>query len=214
MPKNIIRPVRDRPNYRAARELREKRNRLQATVILAGGLLLFLGLTGWALSSGGREWQGWMGSMGSKSFGKVGDTFGEDSAKGDGKDSGTGSPTFGEGGRVTLGVYNVHRFNPITDTTLTVNFKLSGKTACNDEASFEDFMEAYYPFIRQQVMGTVRDCEMGDLADKPGLARKMVARVNRTLGRRFLKSVEFDRMEMFETIGPYTGESWEPGKAE
>jgi hypothetical protein len=210
MPKNINRPVPGTPNYRAAREAQERRNRLQAAVILGGGFLLLLCLTGWAVSSSGREWQGWLGSLANKSFGKVGGALGEDSAAGEGD----GSPAFGEKGRAKLGVYNVHRFDPITDTTLTVNFELSGQTACNDKASFEDFMQAYYPFLREQVMGTIRDCETGDLADKPGLARKMVTRVNRSLGRRFLKSVKFERMQMFETIGPYEGESWEPPQGE
>ena len=58
----------------------------------------------------------------------------------------------------------------------------------------------------------VRDCDFSALSDEQSLGRKVVARVNRLLGRHFLLSAEFDQLTIYETIGSYEPTIWKPAK--
>lgn len=106
-------------------------------------------------------------------------------------------------GRAALGKYSVKTFDPLSRTTLRTDFRLEGRTACEDEDAFAEFMKSNHRFFREQVTATVRNCDLGDMTD-PNLQlleRKLVATVNRALGRRFLESVEIKDFQLFEQFG-------------
>lgn len=104
-------------------------------------------------------------------------------------------------GRVELGEFHVRVFNPADAATLETEFRLEGQTVCEDQASFEDFLRANHRFVREQVAVGLRACRAGELLDPdlPLLQRKLVSRVNRALGRKFLKSLDIKDYAVYES---------------
>jgi hypothetical protein len=100
-----------------------------------------------------------------------------------------------------LGKYSVSLFDPLTRTATRADFKLQGTTVCSDESSFRDFLDNNHRYLREQVMVTIRNCDASDLDDPELklLEKKLVARVNRALGQRFLMAVNFEDFQLSQT---------------
>jgi len=103
-------------------------------------------------------------------------------------------------GKAKLGKYSITVFDPIAGSTFRTNFRLEGQTNCADEGSFKRFMQSNNRFFREQVMVTVRNCEPPDLIDPDLklLEKKLVSRVNRALGHRFLKTADIKEFSLIE----------------
>jgi len=129
---------------------------------------------------------------------------------------GDDQPAFLGKGRARLGPFSVKIFDPLTHTMLRTDFSLEGVIACEDETEFERFLRSSQQFFREQVMVSMRTSDAVDFAD-PSLQlvkRRIVARVNRALGRPFLKSVELKNFTVYESVenSPYV--RWQPAAAD
>ncbi len=109
-------------------------------------------------------------------------------------------PAYLGDGRAELGDYSIRVFDPITRATLRTDFHLSGLTSLSDESTFRDFMVCNRRFFREQVAVVLRTHNFDDLAapDLDLLGRKIVARVNRSLGERVLKSAKLKEFSLYE----------------
>lgn len=128
----------------------------------------------------------------------------------------TEQPVYLGEGKACLGPFSVKIFDPLTRTMLRTDFVLEAVIACEDEAEFQHFLRARLQFFREQVMVAMRTSDAVDFADS-SLAlvkRRILARVNRALGHRFLKSVELKDFVVYESVdnSPYV--RWQPAAAE
>jgi flagellar FliL protein len=115
---------------------------------------------------------------------------------------------------VDLGQYSITAFQPSSNTTLLIDFRLFGTVACKpgeeapaaeaeEAAASDDFsklFEKHKHRIRDQVITIVRSAEMTDFAD-PSLGlirRKILEKSNRTLGKPFLEEVIFSEFSLIE----------------
>ena len=92
---------------------------------------------------------------------------------------------------VDLEQFSVTAFQPLTNTTLRIDFHLYGTVAEQDAAEFQTLMQKNMHRFRDQVIVIVRAAELNDLTDA-GLGlikRRILEKTNRTLGRPLLKSV-------------------------
>ena len=103
-----------------------------------------------------------------------------------GEDSGNEPTT-----EVDLEDYSVTAYQPLSNTTLRIDFHLYGTVAESEEAEFERLFEESKHRIREQVIVTIRSSEITDLTDA-GLGlikRKLHDKINRTLGKTMIKTV-------------------------
>jgi flagellar FliL protein len=114
---------------------------------------------------------------------------------------------------VELGQYSITAFQPSSNMTLLIDFRLFGTVACkpDDEApaegeagkaddEFSKLFERHKHRIRDQVITIVRSAEMTDFAD-PSLGlirRKILEKSNRTLGKPLLEEVIFSDFSLIE----------------
>ena len=94
---------------------------------------------------------------------------------------------------VDLGEFSVTAFQPISNTTLRIDFHLFGTVGTEDEKEFLDLMDENLHRFREQVIVTVRSADITDLTDA-GLGlikRKILEKTNRTLGKPLLRVVIF-----------------------
>ncbi|MBN2021308.1 MAG: hypothetical protein JW809_00805 [Pirellulales bacterium] len=107
-----------------------------------------------------------------------------------------------EDGWAELGQFNVKVFEPASRRRFRAEFKLEGAIDCKDEASFQDFMQRNHRFFREQVTIAIRTSPTADLNDPEHriLRKRILARVNRALGRPFLTSVELPGFTLYESI--------------
>ena len=101
---------------------------------------------------------------------------------------------------VDLGIYNITRYNPTTNTTLAIDFELYGTVLAEETTEFEHRFEASTARIREQVTMTLHAAESADLTDA-GLGlikRQILEKTNRALGRPFLKEVPFSKFNFVE----------------
>ena len=189
----------------------KKASCLRSVSVLAASIAILVGLVSWAVCSDTSEWRSWLGGLRATHF-----SFGVaegDEGESAGSEAGKHQARYQGSGHATLGKFAVDRFDPITDTTLTVCFKLAGQTVCKNEAEFLAFMDEDRPSLQGHVEGAIRDCEFSALMDEESLGRKVVVRVNRLLGRHFLQSVEFDELTIYETTGSHEPVIWKPLEA-
>jgi len=106
-------------------------------------------------------------------------------------------------GQANLGKYSIKVFDPITRVTLWTSFRVEGTTACDDQSSFEEFLNSDYRLFREQVMVAIRNNDVRHFRTSQLrlLEKKLMARVNRSLGKRFLKSVEIKNLALSESTG-------------
>jgi short subunit fatty acids transporter len=101
---------------------------------------------------------------------------------------------------VKLGSYHVVTFNSETGTSLNIDFELYGTVLAKEEEEFAHLFEANEVRVREQILVTVRGSEVADLSD-PDLGllkRKILEKVNRTLGRPLLSEAIFSKFSFIE----------------
>ncbi len=101
---------------------------------------------------------------------------------------------------VELGLYNVTRFNPATNTTLAIDFELYGTVLADEVTDFEHHFENSRARIREQVTMTLHSAESASLTDA-GLGlikRQILEKTNRALGEPLLKEVLFSKFNFVE----------------
>ena len=101
---------------------------------------------------------------------------------------------------VSLGTYHVLSFNPVTDTSLTMDFELFGTVLATEEEQFIALYESNKNRVREQVLVTMRSAEVNELTDA-GLGlikRKILEKTNRALGRPLLREIVFPKYSMVE----------------
>ena len=101
---------------------------------------------------------------------------------------------------VELGMYNVTRFNPSTNTTLAIDFELFGTVLAEDEGEFHHLYENSKARIREAVNMTLHGTDSTNLSDA-GLGlikRQILEKTNRALGEPVLKEVLFSKFNFVE----------------
>jgi flagellar FliL protein len=101
---------------------------------------------------------------------------------------------------VELGIYNITRFNPATNTTLAIDFELYGTVLASDATEFQHEFENNKARIREQVTMTLHGATSSDLTDA-GLGlikRRILEKTNRALGQPLLKEVLFSKFSFVE----------------
>ncbi len=186
---------------------------LAATAVLA--LLLLFGFG--ARSDGRRSWDNWLTNFRFSGLGsRQGGARTRTQRKRQFADPNPIPAYLGEG-RAELGDYSVRVFDPVTRSTLRTDFRLQGRTSLENEASFERFMRRNHRFFREQVEVVLRTHRGHELTqpDLNLLGRKIVARVNRSLGGRVLESAEIRDFSVYESVDrsgfiPWEGQA-DPG---
>ena len=105
-----------------------------------------------------------------------------------------------EQAEVDLGEFSVSAFQPVTNTTVRIDFLLYGTINADEKADFDEAWKDSTHRVRDQVIVTVRSCELEDLTDA-GLGlikRRILEKTNRTLGQPLLKSIVFSDFSFIE----------------
>jgi len=166
---------------------------LRRAAVVLGIALWVLLLCAWITGVQPQEWSSWLS--------KLRPTAKPDSTKVNKigrRATGTRGLAYLGDGRADLGKYSVSLFDPLTGTVSRAEFELQGTTSCEDEDSFKEFLKANHRFLREQVMVTIRNSRISDMND-PSLRlleKKLMARVNRSLGQRFLRTVDVRNFEL------------------
>ncbi|NLS97395.1 MAG: flagellar basal body-associated FliL family protein [Planctomycetaceae bacterium] len=101
---------------------------------------------------------------------------------------------------VDLGEFTVTAFQPLSNTTMRIDFHLYGTVKQDDEEKFLAAWGANQHRLRDQVIVTVRSSELGDLTDA-GLGlikRRILEKTNAILGKPYLRSVIFSDFSFIE----------------
>ena len=101
---------------------------------------------------------------------------------------------------VDLGEFTVTAFQPISNTTLRIDFHLYGTVDADDATQFDETWQENTHRLRDQVIMTVRACELAELTDA-GLGlikRKILETSNKILGEPFLRTVVFSEFSFIE----------------
>jgi flagellar FliL protein len=101
---------------------------------------------------------------------------------------------------VDLGEFSVTSFQPVSGTTLSINFHLYGAVLEADDAEFHELFEENRHRFRESVIVIVRSSDLADLTDA-GLGlikRKVLEKTNRALGEPLLKDVVFSEFSLVE----------------
>jgi flagellar basal body-associated protein FliL len=101
---------------------------------------------------------------------------------------------------VELGIYNITRFNPATNTTLAIDFELYGAVLADDVNEFQHHFDSNKARLREQVTMTLHGADSSDLTDA-GLGlikRRILEKTNRALGQPLLKEVLFSKFSFVE----------------
>lgn len=167
-----------------------------ATVVVIMGLWVTL-LGAWLAFGRPTSWRDWLANVSFRTTGTrhSGSKVGQ-------RDQGGMKLAYLGDGKAELGQYSIKIFDPVSRATLRTDFRLEGRTACEDGNAFQQFMKRNHRFFREQVMVTVRNCGPDDLTE-PSLQlleKKVVSRVNRALGRRFLESAEIKDFFLYESV--------------
>jgi len=101
---------------------------------------------------------------------------------------------------VELGSFNITHFNPVTNSTLSIDFELYGAVLAENQAEFTELFEKNKVRVREQVLMTLHSAESKDLTDA-GLGlikRQILEKTNRALGHPLLKEVLFSKFNFIE----------------
>ena len=101
---------------------------------------------------------------------------------------------------VDLGQFTVTAFQPLSNTTMRIDFLLYGTVAKDEQEEFSDAWSENQHRLRDQVIVTLRSSELGDLTDA-GLGlikRRILEKTNRTLGKPYLRSIIFSNFSFIE----------------
>ena len=92
---------------------------------------------------------------------------------------------------VDLEDYSVTAYQPLSNTTLRIDFHLYGTVPESQKAEFMSAFDDNKQRIREQVIVTIRSSEITDLTDA-GLGlikRKLHDKINRTIGKSHIKTI-------------------------
>lgn len=92
---------------------------------------------------------------------------------------------------IDLEDYSVTAYQPLSNTTLRIDFHLYGTVPESRKAEFEKLFDESKHRVREQVIVTIRSSEITDLTDA-GLGlikRKLHDKINRTIGKTIVKTV-------------------------
>jgi flagellar FliL protein len=101
---------------------------------------------------------------------------------------------------VELGVFNITRYNPKSNSTMAVEFELFGIVLADELAEFQHLFENSQARVREQVIMTLHTAESSDLTDA-GLGlikRRILEKTNRALGQPVLEEVLFSKFNFVE----------------
>ena len=101
---------------------------------------------------------------------------------------------------IDLGEFAVTSFQPISNTTLRIDFHLFGTIPAEKQEDLEKALQDNMHRIRDQVIVTVRSSDLTDLTDA-GLGlikRKILEKINRALGKPYLDAVIFSDFSFIE----------------
>ncbi len=101
---------------------------------------------------------------------------------------------------VPLGDFSVTAFQPVSNSTLRIDFQLYGTIALEDEAEFFRLLEENRHRFREQVIVTIRTADITDFTEAQlGLIRRRVLeKSNRVLGKPLLRGVIFSDFSFIE----------------
>ncbi len=101
---------------------------------------------------------------------------------------------------VPLGQFSVTAFQPVSNSTLRIDFELYGTIDAKDEIEFFQRMEENRHRFREQVIVTIRTADITDFTEAQlGLVRRRVLeRSNRVLGKPLLRGVIFSEFSFIE----------------
>jgi flagellar FliL protein len=101
---------------------------------------------------------------------------------------------------VELGIYNVTRYNPKTNTTLAIDFELYGVVLAADATEFQHLFDNSKARLREQVTMTLHAATSADLIDA-GLGlikRRILEKTNRAIGQPLVREVIFSKFNFVE----------------
>lgn len=101
---------------------------------------------------------------------------------------------------IDLGDFSVSAYQPLSNTTLRIDFHLYGTVAEEDLTDVKAELDEQTNRIREDVIVTVRSSNIEDLTDA-GLGlikRRILDKTNRRLGKPYLKSVIFSDFSFLE----------------
>ena len=90
-----------------------------------------------------------------------------------------------------LGDFTISAFQPVSNTTLRIDFRLFGLAKKDDEEELTSMHAGLEHRFREQVIVTIRSAEITDLSD-PGLGlikRKILEKTNRAFGKSLLQEI-------------------------
>jgi len=101
---------------------------------------------------------------------------------------------------VELGLFNITRYNPSSNTTMAIDFELYGTVLAADLSEFQRLYENSQARMREQVIMTLHSAEATDLTDA-GLGlikRQILEKTNRALGQPLIREVLFSKFNFVE----------------
>jgi len=101
---------------------------------------------------------------------------------------------------VDLGQFSVTAYQPASQTTLRIDFHLWGTVDKSLEQEFQGAWAKSINRLRDQIIVIVRSADLSDLTDA-GLGlikRKILEKVNQTLGKPYLRTVVFSEYSFLE----------------
>ena len=101
---------------------------------------------------------------------------------------------------VDLGSFHVLTYDPVTGSSLNVDFDLFGTVLAEDESEFYELYAANTQRVREQVLIAVRGMEVTDFTDA-GLGlikRKILEKTNRALGKPLVHEAIFSKFSFIE----------------
>ena len=101
---------------------------------------------------------------------------------------------------VDLGEYGITSYQPLTNTTMRIDFHLYGTVLENDDSEFSSRFTDNEQRLRDHVLVVLRSAEEAELVD-PGLGlikRKIMERINQALGRPLLQEIIFSDFSLVE----------------
>lgn len=188
--------------------------KIVSVTLVSIALVLLFGT--WSGCTKQNSWENWLANFRFRGMGGSKSSMGlGDSRRAMLRDMGP-LPAYLGNGRAELGEYSVCVFDPITQSTLRTDFRLEGATKLGDEASFQQFMQCNGRFFREQVAVVLRTHNLDELAkpDLDLLSRKIVARVNRSLGQKVLESAKIKDFALHESIDRSSFIPFESGEDE
>ena len=103
---------------------------------------------------------------------------------------------------VDMGDYSVTAYQPVSSTTLRIDFHLYATVGEEDSEEFLTLKEGNDARLREQVNVIVRGADIADLTD-PGLGlikRRILEKTNRILGKPLLRGVIFSDFFVHRTV--------------